>query len=112
MLSVLGATDSAVPCTMMINLAKVMAGQLEPFKNNRLSIMFIFFDGEEAFRQWGPNDSIYGARHLAKQWQGTEYKDGANELQRMVSGLTLFCIKKLLLLSEQPTDRQTKLQNA
>uniref|UniRef100_A0A2H1WCL2 glutaminyl-peptide cyclotransferase n=1 Tax=Spodoptera frugiperda TaxID=7108 RepID=A0A2H1WCL2_SPOFR len=45
--------------------------------------MFIFFDGEEAFRQWGPNDSIYGARHLAKQWQGTEYKDGANELQRM-----------------------------
>lgn len=78
-----GATDSAVPCTMMINLAKVMAGQLEPFKNNRLSIMFIFFDGEEAFRQWGPNDSIYGARHLAKQWQGTEYKDGANELQRM-----------------------------
>ncbi|KAH9640056.1 hypothetical protein HF086_015987 [Spodoptera exigua] len=79
----LGATDSAVPCTMMINLAKVMSEQLEPIKNNRLSIMFIFFDGEEAFRQWGPNDSIYGARHLAKKWHGTEYKDGANELQRM-----------------------------
>ncbi|KAJ8730328.1 hypothetical protein PYW07_017366 [Mythimna separata] len=78
-----GATDSAVPCAMMINLAKVMSAQLEPLKSNRLSIMFIFFDGEEAFRQWGPNDSIYGARHLAKKWHGTEYKDGANELQRM-----------------------------
>lgn len=78
-----GATDSAVPCAMMINLAKVMSAQLDPLKNNRLSLMFIFFDGEEAFRQWGPNDSIYGARHLAKKWHGTEYKDGANELQRM-----------------------------
>ncbi|XP_072932249.1 glutaminyl-peptide cyclotransferase-like [Epargyreus clarus] len=78
-----GATDSAVPCAMMINLAKVMSSLLEPLKQNSLSIMFIFFDGEEAFRQWGPNDSIYGARHLAKQWHGTEYKDGANHLQRM-----------------------------
>lgn len=80
----IGATDSAVPCAMMINLAKTMSAQLEPLKNNRLSLMFIFFDGEEAFRQWGPKDSIYGARHLAQKWHGTEYKDGANELQRMV----------------------------
>ncbi|CAG5051791.1 unnamed protein product [Parnassius apollo] len=78
-----GATDSAVPCAMMINLAKVMAKQLEALKRNRLSLMFIFFDGEEAFRQWGPRDSIYGARHLAQLWQKTPYKDGANHLQRM-----------------------------
>lgn len=30
--------------------------------------MFIFFDGEEAFEEWGPNDSIYGAKHLAQKW--------------------------------------------
>ncbi|XP_068631756.1 glutaminyl-peptide cyclotransferase-like [Battus philenor] len=78
-----GATDSAVPCAMMINLAKVMSRQLETLKTNHLSLMFIFFDGEEAFRKWGPKDSIYGARHLAQQWQGTPYKDGANHLQRM-----------------------------
>lgn len=70
---------------MLINLAKVMSSKLEPLKNNKLSLMFIFFDGEEAFRQWGPKDSIYGARHLAKKWQETSYKDGANHLQRMVS---------------------------
>lgn len=30
--------------------------------------MFIFFDGEEAFKEWGPDDSIYGAKHLASEW--------------------------------------------
>ncbi|KAJ0177002.1 hypothetical protein K1T71_007011 [Dendrolimus kikuchii] len=78
-----GATDSAVPCAMLINLAKVMAKQLDKLKEANLSLMFIFFDGEEAFRQWGPTDSIYGARHLAAAWDGTQYKDGANHLQRM-----------------------------
>ncbi|XP_053608049.1 glutaminyl-peptide cyclotransferase-like [Plodia interpunctella] len=78
-----GATDSAVPCAMMINLAKVMSKQLDKLKKDRLSLMFIFFDGEEAFLQWGPKDSIYGARHLAEKWEGTPYKDGANHLQRM-----------------------------
>lgn len=83
-ISITGATDSAVPCTMMINLAKVMSPQLTSLKEANLSLMFIFFDGEEAFRQWGPTDSIYGARHLAKKWEDTPYKDGANNLQRMV----------------------------
>nr|QTY40893.1 venom polypeptide precursor [Doratifera vulnerans] len=78
-----GATDSAVPCAMMINLANVLASSLEPLKHADLSLMFIFFDGEEAFRQWGPTDSIYGARHLAKKWERSPYRDGANELQRM-----------------------------
>lgn len=62
-----------------------MAKQLDKLKQANLSLMFIFFDGEEAFRQWGPTDSIYGARHLAQAWDGTQYKDGANHLKRMVS---------------------------
>ncbi|OWR41189.1 glutaminyl-peptide cyclotransferase-like [Danaus plexippus] len=79
----IGATDSAVPCAMLLNMAAVMSKQLESKKNSSPSLMFIFFDGEEAFRQWGPKDSIYGARHLAKMWHGTPYKDGANHLQRL-----------------------------
>ncbi|XP_013199723.1 glutaminyl-peptide cyclotransferase-like [Amyelois transitella] len=78
-----GATDSAVPCAMMINLAKVMSKQLDKLKRERLSLMFLFFDGEEAFLQWGPKDSIYGARHLADKWETTPYKDGGNNLHRM-----------------------------
>lgn len=69
---------------MLLNLAKMMKKQLERLKDANLSLMFIFFDGEEAFRQWGPTDSIYGARHLAKKWHETPYRDGANNLQRMV----------------------------
>ncbi|KAK0094930.1 hypothetical protein PV326_009595 [Microctonus aethiopoides] len=64
-----GATDSAVPCAQLINLATVMKEQLKQLKRNpEVSLMFIFFDGEEAFKKWGPNDSIYGAKHLAKKW--------------------------------------------
>lgn len=50
--------------------------------------MFIFFDGEEAFEEWGPNDSIYGAKHLANQWHNnkTAYGEGMyfSELDKMV----------------------------
>uniref|UniRef100_A0A1I8PJE5 Glutaminyl-peptide cyclotransferase n=1 Tax=Stomoxys calcitrans TaxID=35570 RepID=A0A1I8PJE5_STOCA len=69
----LAATDSAVPCAMMLNMAKVLQQQLEHYKNTELSLMFIFFDGEEAFKEWSPKDSIYGARHLAKKWEREEF---------------------------------------
>ncbi|XP_054722339.1 glutaminyl-peptide cyclotransferase-like [Uloborus diversus] len=66
----LGAIDSAVPCAMMINMARVLDTALkeQKNKNNELSLQFIFFDGEEAFKRWGPNDSLYGSRHLAAKW--------------------------------------------
>lgn len=50
--------------------------------------MFIFFDGEEAFVRWGPDDSIYGARNLAKKWESTGYPRSdseTNNIDRMVS---------------------------
>ncbi|XP_049854868.1 glutaminyl-peptide cyclotransferase-like isoform X1 [Schistocerca gregaria] len=82
----LGATDSAVPCAMMINLAYTMQKQLSKLKDKEdMSLMFIFFDGEEAFRHWSPTDSIYGARHLAQKWEQTRSprKSGAKELDRI-----------------------------
>jgi glutaminyl-peptide cyclotransferase len=70
----LGATDSAVPCAMMINMAQTMRDALQKSRSNdELSLMFVFFDGEEAFRWWGPRDSIYGARHLAKQMEAEDF---------------------------------------
>ncbi|KAG5674529.1 hypothetical protein PVAND_004491 [Polypedilum vanderplanki] len=70
----LGATDSAVPCAMMLNLAKTMAEQFDSIKDNDdLSVMFIFFDGEEAFLEWSSVDSIYGARHLAAKWEKEDF---------------------------------------
>lgn len=69
----LGATDSAVPCAMLLNLAEVLSSHLAPFKHSQLSLMLLFFDGEEAFEQWSPRDSIYGARHLAKKWEAENF---------------------------------------
>ncbi|XP_058815820.1 glutaminyl-peptide cyclotransferase [Topomyia yanbarensis] len=69
----IGATDSAVPCAMMLDLASSMQSLLNAKKSdNSLSLQLVFFDGEEAFQQWGPKDSIYGARHLAERWEAED----------------------------------------
>jgi glutaminyl-peptide cyclotransferase len=49
--------------------------------------MLIFFDGEEAFEEWGPNDSIYGAKHLARTWHEKKTAHGRgnfSELDKIV----------------------------
>ena len=69
-----GATDSAMPCALMLDLAEV----LDPLLDSRLkrledgleddedvsetTLQLVFFDGEEAFKDWTDTDSIYGAR--------------------------------------------------
>lgn len=83
-----GATDSAVPCAMMLNLAHTLRNDLKAKtrKKPELTFQFIFFDGEEAFRRWSSTDSIYGARHLAQKWQNQGYTRGGvsgNELDRI-----------------------------
>jgi len=83
-----GATDSAVPCAMMLNLAHTFRDELKALnrKKPELTLQFIFFDGEEAFKRWSSTDSIYGARHLAKKWENKEYtKNGisGNYLDRI-----------------------------
>jgi len=71
----LGATDSAVPCAMMLNIATTLKRNLAELKseNPDLTLQFIFFDGEEAFVRWTSTDSIYGSRNLAQTWQNQEY---------------------------------------
>ncbi|EIM22275.1 hypothetical protein WALSEDRAFT_16975, partial [Wallemia mellicola CBS 633.66] len=77
----LGATDSAFPCALLLDLATFFTPILNksnfttsygPSFDGRqldehdLSLQMIFFDGEEAFENWSDNDSIYGAKHLAE----------------------------------------------
>uniref|UniRef100_A0A1B6MC43 Glutaminyl-peptide cyclotransferase n=1 Tax=Graphocephala atropunctata TaxID=36148 RepID=A0A1B6MC43_9HEMI len=79
----LGATDSAVPCAMMVDLAHALRDNLERYKKTELSLMFLFFDGEEAFVEWGPNDSIYGARSLANTWEETKYPETSSSTDHL-----------------------------
>lgn len=69
-----GAIDSAVPCSMLLQIAKDLDSLLKSHKQNRpndVSLQFMFFDGEEAFEQWTSTDSLYGSRHLADLLQRT-----------------------------------------
>lgn len=54
-----------------------------------------FFDGEEAFVRWGPNDSIYGARYLASKMEKE------NTLRKIVSDhwIFLFAINLFRLIN-------------
>ncbi|KAJ3389314.1 hypothetical protein HDU84_008861 [Entophlyctis sp. JEL0112] len=69
-LEFVGATDSAVPCAILVALAKALNPLLDaqdPLAHTTLQL--IFFDGEEAFVDWTNSDSLYGSRHLAERWQ-------------------------------------------
>lgn len=79
----LGASDSAVPCAMLIDLAVYMAPYLNQIRDNdELSLQLLFLDGEEAFLEWSSTDSIYGARHLAERW---EQEDVLKKIVRQIS---------------------------
>ncbi|RUS87859.1 hypothetical protein EGW08_004392, partial [Elysia chlorotica] len=65
------ATDSAVPCAIMLDSARRINQMATDAQTNNLSdfsFQFIFFDGEEAFWRWSSSDSLYGSRHLAQVW--------------------------------------------
>ncbi|CBQ67682.1 related to Glutaminyl-peptide cyclotransferase precursor [Sporisorium reilianum SRZ2] len=79
-----GATDSAAPCAMMVDLAVALDDALdarerkihaqeqsEPSIAQETTLQLVFFDGEEAYRVWTHQDSIYGSKALAKQWTST-----------------------------------------
>lgn len=61
----LGATDSAVSCAMLIEIARIVGN----YSSHAKSLQLVFFDGEEAVHEWTAQDSLYGSRHLAEQWQ-------------------------------------------
>ncbi|KAI8337304.1 hypothetical protein BC941DRAFT_427283 [Chlamydoabsidia padenii] len=68
----IGATDSAVPCALLLSLSDTLN---DYFYQNDTSLELIFFDGEEAMVHWSDSDSIYGATHLAELWE-TEIING------------------------------------
>ncbi|CAG8706923.1 6386_t:CDS:2 [Funneliformis mosseae] len=97
----IGATDSAVSCAMLMDLAF----RLDPYFDNRdpesisTTLQIIFLDGEEAFKSWTATDSLYGSRHLAAKWEN-EYvveTDGSqNKAKNVLSSIEVFVLLDLL----------------
>lgn len=78
-----GATDSAVPCAMLMYIVRTLAPELSQLKSQNVGLDLIFFDGEEAFNEWSDEDSIWGARHLAAKWEGSTYKYQGQKLNKL-----------------------------
>ena len=63
-----GANDGGSSAGLLLELAHQLRGN----KLDGYSVWLVWFDGEEAIRDWSPTDSIYGSKHLAELWA----KDG------------------------------------
>ncbi|WFD27419.1 glutaminyl-peptide cyclotransferase [Malassezia nana] len=87
----IGATDSAFPCALLVDVAMALDAKLDDYTRNRtvlrglhgplntdVSLEIVFFDGEEAFVQWSHTDSVYGAKNLAALWADTWTLPGAS----------------------------------
>ncbi|PAA94373.1 hypothetical protein BOX15_Mlig018737g2, partial [Macrostomum lignano] len=89
-----GATDSAVPCAVLLRAAETIgravarASRLSPPGPGVDILQLVFFDGEEAFKEWTRTDSLYGSRHLAQKWaqDGTAQQIEALVLLDLIGG--------------------------
>jgi Zn-dependent M28 family amino/carboxypeptidase len=59
-----GANDGGSSAGFLLEMARALKDV--PLKN---TVYLVFFDGEEAVREWTAEDSLYGSRRLAAQWQ-------------------------------------------
>lgn len=97
----IGATDSAVPCVMLLELARALDYRLQPLKGRGpgskpdLSLKLIFFDGEEAFYHWSPYDSLYGSQHLAQKMENIPHPPNAENTNQL-HGIDLFILLDLI----------------
>ncbi|XP_008850271.1 glutaminyl-peptide cyclotransferase-like protein isoform X1 [Nannospalax galili] len=89
-----GATDSAVPCALLLELVQALDPMLSKTKQQAPSVtlQLLFLDGEEALKEWGPRDSLYGSRHLAQIMESIPHSPGPTRIQ----AIDLFVLLDLL----------------
>lgn len=112
----IGATDSAAPCAMILHAAQAVSAALQAkWAEDRrkeveegwfnvedpMGLQILFLDGEEAFQSWSDQDSLYGARALAEQWEQDRFAvSGSQRGRSRLDGIELFMLLDLLGASE------------
>ncbi len=86
-----GANDGGSSTGVLLELAAALAGQ-----KRTDDVYVVFFDGEEAVRQWTATDSLYGSRHLADKWM----RDGTNAKLKALLNVDMIGDKDLHLVNE------------
>jgi len=95
-----GANDGGSSTGFLLEMAAVL--QTKPRTDD---IYVVFFDGEEAFREWTDADSLYGSRHLAQRWTA----DGTIGKLKALINVDMIGDKDLRLVFE--TSSATSLRN-
>jgi glutaminyl-peptide cyclotransferase len=106
MANFVGANDGGSSTGFLLELAAVLRGQ--PAADD---LYVIFFDGEEAVREWSGADSVYGSRHLAEKWTA----DGTNRKLKALINVDMIGDRNLKLMwdtSSAPSLRNTFWQAA
>lgn len=85
-----GANDGGSSTGLLLELARVLSK-----RQNAFTIWFVFFDGEEAQREWSEADSLYGSRYFVEKLKA-DGQTGAI---------------KALILMDMIGDRDLKLEN-
>lgn len=57
-----GANDGGSSTGLLLELARVLSQ-----RRNAVGVWFVFFDGEEAQREWTETDSLYGSRYFVEK---------------------------------------------
>jgi Zn-dependent M28 family amino/carboxypeptidase len=101
----IGATDSAAPCAMLMDVARQVDGYLDrmwaaveqknPEEREDGGVQILLLDGEEAFVSWSDTDSLYGSRSLAEEWEGTVYP-AMSTFRNPLRQISLFVLLDLL----------------
>ncbi|XXG95678.1 hypothetical protein Hte_001947 [Hypoxylon texense] len=81
----IGATDSAVPCAILMHVARTLDRFVSQMYSEMsalgeggtvemdMGVQILLLDGEEAFRSWSATDSLYGSRSLAELWESSPH---------------------------------------
>ena len=86
-----GANDGGSSAGFLLEMARALTGA--PRKD---SVALVWFDGEEAFKDWTETDSLYGSRHLVDRWR----KDGTLTRIRGLINVDMIGDKDLGILKE------------
>ncbi|KAL8827685.1 MAG: hypothetical protein Q9170_006916 [Blastenia crenularia] len=109
----IGATDSAAPCAMIMHAARgidaaltakweqMQADGLDLDFEDQQGVQILFLDGEEAFKLWTAQDSLYGSKSLAAELEATAYA-AQSTFHNALSSISLFVLLDLLG-AENPT---------
>lgn len=92
MANFVGANDGGSSTGFLLELAATLQGR--PRQDD---IILVFFDGEEAVREWTDSDSLYGSRHLATKWQ----QDGTIQKLKALLNVDMIGDKNFRLVWEE-----------